>query len=143
MDMVHSEAKVSSAAAPQRMASSHEGWLSDYLAQLQVMWLRASMPAQAVLLLVDQSDYAGNLVLSMLRSRQRFTQVHGDSRATVGYARRLFVEEAIRLVYESLSLEFTPPQLGLLNQTRQAILVFAEGEVSVSDGRLPFDGGSK
>lgn len=143
MTTLPAEANQSLVTAPERLPSSHVGWVSDYLSQLQVMWLRASMPAQAVLLLIDRADYAGNLVLSLLQSRQKFIQFRSDSRATLGYARRWYVEETIGLVYDSLSLEFTPPDISLLDQTRQGILVFAEGEVSVSDGRLPLHGAPK
>ncbi len=125
------------------MPSSHHAWVSDYLSRLQIMWVRASMPPQGVLVLIDRTDYAGSLVLSLLRSRQKFTQVLADSRATVGYSARAFVEESIRLVYDSLSREFTPPETALLDQARHAVLVFAEGEVSVCDARIPLNGAPK
>ncbi len=140
MDVLSMSTKESQRAAAQPLPSSHHAWLSDYLSRLQVMWWRTSMPAQAVLLLVDRHDYPGSLVLSLLRSREQLTQVLTDSRATVGYAPRSFVEDTIRLVYDSLSLEFTPPEMSLLAQASQAILVFADGEVSVSDGRIPLNG---
>lgn len=140
MNVSHAETRASLTVAPQRSSYSHHEWVSDYLSQLQVMWLRASMPEQAVLVLVERSDYAGGLVLSLLRSKQKLTQILVDSRATVGYASRTSVEETICLVYDSLSFEFTPPEKALLDQTRQPVLVFADGEVSVFDGRLPLEG---
>lgn len=139
MNVLPIATRPSQTASPQRLPSSHHDWVSDYLSQLQVMWWRASMPAQAVLLLVDRKDYPGGLVLSLLRSREQLTHVLTDSRATVGYASRSFVEETIHFVYDSLSLDFTPPEMSLLAQASQAILVFADGEVSVSDGRIPLD----
>ena len=139
MDILYKEVREHSAVAPQRLPISHHEWVSDYLPRLQVMWLRASMPEQAVLVLTDPFDYAGSLVLSLLRSKQKFTQILADSRATVGYASRASVEETICLVYDSLSFEFTPPEKALLDQTRQPVLVFADGDVSVIDGRLPLD----
>lgn len=143
MDVSFAEKTENSTAAPQRLPSSHHEWVSDYFSQLQVMWLRASMPEQAVVVLIDRSDYAGSLVLSLLRSQQKFTPIFIDLRATVGYASRTSVDETIRLVYDSLSFEFTPPEKALLDQTRQPVMVFADGEVSVSDGRIPLDGASK
>lgn len=143
MDVSFAEKTENSTAAPKRLPSSHHEWVSDYFSQLQVMWLRASMPEQAVVVLIDRSDYAGSLVLSLLRSQQKFTPIFIDLRATVGYASRTSVDETIRLVYDSLSFEFTPPEKALLDQTRQPVMVFADGEVSVSDGRIPLDGASK
>lgn len=139
MNVSYAETRESLTEGAKRLSCSHHEWVSDYLSQLQVMWLRASMPEQAVLVLVERSDYAGSLVLSLLRSKQKLTQILVDSRATVGYASRTSVEEIIRLVYDSLSFEFTPPEKALLDQTRQPVLVFADGEVSVFDGRLPLE----
>ena len=143
MDVSYTEKTENSSTAPQRLPSSHHEWVSDYFSRLQVIWLRASMPEQAVVVLIDRSDYAGSLVLSLLRSQQKFTPILVDLRATVGYASRTSVDETIRLVYDSLSFEFTPPEKALLDQTRQPVMVFADGEVSVSDGRIPLDGASK
>lgn len=86
------------------------------------------------MLLVARKDYAGNLLLSLLRSQQQLTTVFSDTAATLAYGLRHCVEQCIDLVYGSLSLEFTPPEIGQLADMNNALLVFADTEVSIIDG---------
>jgi hypothetical protein len=91
-----------------------------------------------VLLLVAGSDYAGNLVLSQLRSQQALSIVSIDCSVTLAYADRDVVQASIDFIYDSLSLEFTPPEIQRLATTTHPVLVFADTEVFLLDGAQNF-----
>lgn len=118
---------------PPRQPFGCENWLSPYLAECEALWQREAVPQHTVLLLVAGADYAGNLVLSQLRSRQALSTVVIDCRVTLAYAADDAVQESIRFVYDSLSLEFTPPEIQRLATTTHALLVFADTEVFLFD----------
>jgi hypothetical protein len=119
---------------PQRQPSGYADWLSPYLAECDSLWQREALPKNTVLLLVAGADYAGDLVLSQLRSKQALSTVLTDSKVTVAYADRSVVQESIHFVYDSLSLEFTPPEIERLTTTTHPLLVFADTEVFSLDG---------
>jgi hypothetical protein len=119
---------------PQRQPSGYADWLSPYLAECDSLWQREALPKNTVLLLVAGADYAGNLVLSQLRSKQALSTVLTDSKVTMAYADLSVVQESIHFVYDSLSLEFTPPEIGRLTTTMHPLLVFADTEVFLLDG---------
>ena len=112
--------------------------MSSYLAECEALWRRQVVPENAVLMLVQESDYAGNLLLSLLRSQQQLTPVLLDAKFTLAHAPRSAVEERIQFVYASLSLEFTPPEIQRLRTVKNALLVFADTEVSAIDGTQIF-----
>ena len=119
---------------PQRKPLGDADWLSPYLAECEPLWQREALPQNTVLLLVAGADYAGNLVLSQLRSKQALSTVLTDSKVTMAYATRSVVQESIHFVYDSLSLEFTPPEIDRLTTTMHPLLVFADTEVFLLDG---------
>jgi hypothetical protein len=119
---------------PQRQPSGYADRLSPYLAECDSLWQREALPKNTVLLLVAGADYAGNLVLSQLRSKQALSTVLTDSKVTMAYADRSVVQESIHFVYDSLSLEFTPPEIERLTTTMHPLLVFADTEVFLLDG---------
>jgi len=112
--------------------------MSSYLAECEALWRRQVVPENAVLMLVERSDYAGNLLLSLLRSQQQLTNVLIDDKFTLAHAHRSVVEEKIQFVYASLSLEFTPPEIQRLRTFKNALLVFSDTEVSAIDGTHVF-----
>jgi hypothetical protein len=119
---------------PQRQPWGDADWLSPYLAECEPLWQREALPKNTVLLLVAGADYAGNLVLSQLRSKQALSTVLTDPKVTMAYADRSVVQESIHFVYDSLSLEFTPPEIDRLTSTMHPLLVFADTEVFLLDG---------
>ncbi len=119
---------------PQRQPLGDADWQSPYLAECETLWQQAALPQNTVLLLVAGADYAGNLVLSQLRSQGVLSTVLIDSRVTLAYADRSLVQDSIHFVYDSLSLEFTPPEIDRLATTMHALLVFADTEVFLLDG---------
>ena len=119
---------------PLRQPLGDADWLSPYLAECEPLWQRKALPQNTALLLVAGADYAGNLVLSQLRSKQALSTVLTDSKVTMAYADRSVVQESIHFVYDSLSLEFTPPEIDRLTTTTHPLLVFADTEVFLLDG---------
>ena len=119
---------------PQCLPLGRAGGLSSYLAECEALWRRQVVPENAVLLLIEKSDYAGNLLLSLLRSQQQLTNLLIDQKFTLSHASRSIVEEKIQFVYASLSLEFTPPEIQRLRTFKNALLVFSDTEVSALDG---------
>ncbi|MCE2859857.1 MAG: hypothetical protein LW731_08435 [Oxalobacteraceae bacterium] len=116
----------------------HADWLLPYLAECESLWHRENLPQHTVLLLVAGSDYAGNLVLSQLRSQQTLSIVLIDCNVTLAYAPRDVVKASIEFIYDSLSLEFTPPEIQRLVTTTHPVLVFADTEVFLLDGAQNF-----
>ncbi len=112
----------------------HADWLSPYLAECESLWHRENLPQHTVLLLVAGSDYAGSLVLSQLKSQQTLSIVSIDCNVTLAYADRDVVQASIDFIYDSLSLEFTPPEIQRLATTTHPVLVFADTEVFLLDG---------
>ncbi len=119
---------------PQRQTLVHTDWLSPYLAECEALWQRGVLPQHSVLLLVAGADYAGNLVLSQLRSQQALSIISLDCNVTLAYAARDVVQASIDFIYDSLSLEFTPPEIQRLATTTHALLVFSDTEVFLLDG---------
>ena len=119
---------------PQHQPLGYADWLSPYLAACEPLWQREALPQNMVLLIVAGADYAGNLVLSQLRSQQALSTLLTDSKLTMAYAARAVVQESIHFVYDSLSLEFTPPEIERLTTTTHPLLVFADTEVFLLDG---------
>lgn len=118
---------------PQCLPLGRAGGLSSYLAECEALWRRQVVPENAVLLLIEKSDYAGNLLLSLLRSQQQLTNLLIDEKFTLAHAPRNVVEEKVQFVYASLSLEFTPPEIQRLRTFKNALLVFSDSEVSALD----------
>jgi hypothetical protein len=52
---------------------------------------------------------------------------------TLAYAARDVVQASIDFIYDSLSLEFTPPEIQRLATTMHALLVFSDTEVFLLD----------
>jgi hypothetical protein len=119
---------------PQRQPLAHADWLSPYLAECEALWQRGGLPQHTVLLLVAGSDYAGNLVLSQLRSQHALSILSMDRHVTLAHAARDVVQASIDFIYDSLSLEFTPPEIQCLATTTHALLVFSDTEVFLLDG---------
>jgi hypothetical protein len=105
--------------------------LSDCLPDCQAVWQQSTQPDHIVLLLVAHDDFAGNLLLSLLRSAQQLTPIRTDAEVTLACAPRGWVEDRLTMVYESLSRDFTPPDLQQLGAASRALLVFADTEVMV------------
>lgn len=123
---------------PQCLPLGRADDMSSYLAECEALWRRQGVPDNAVLMLIQKSDYAGNLLVSLLRSQQQLTPVLIDAKFTLAHAPRSVVEEKIQFVYASLSLEFTPPEMQRLRTVKNALLVFADTEVSALDGTQMF-----
>ena len=119
---------------PQCLPLGRAGGMSSYLAECEALWRHQVVPESAVLMLIQKSDYAGNLLLSLLRSQQQLTNLLIDEKFTLAHAPRSIVEEKIQFVYASLSLEFTPPEIQRLRTFKNALLVFSDTEVSALDG---------
>ena len=120
--------------APRCLPLGRAGGMSSYLAECEALWRRQAVPEKAVLMLIEKSDYAGNLLLSLLRSERQLTSVLSDEKFTLSYAPRSVVEEKIQFVYASLSSEFTPPEIQRLRTFKNALLVFSDTEVTALDG---------
>lgn len=118
----------------QDQAWGQTDWLSPYLAECERLWHREDLPQHTVLLLVAESDYVGSLVLSQLRSQQTLSILSIDCNVTLAYAARDVVQASIDFIYDSLSLEFTTPEIHRLATTTNALLIFADTEVLLLDG---------
>ena len=123
---------------PQCLALGRSEGISSYLAECEALWRREVVPENAVLMLVQKSDYAGNLLLSLLRSQQQLSPVLIDAKFTLAHASLSVVEEKIQFVYASLSLEFIPPEIRRLRKVKNALLVFTDTEVLATDGTQIF-----
>ncbi len=114
-------------------ASRAKATLFLYVDQCASVWRQQGLSSGMALVIVEHTDFAGSLVLSLLEARPGTRRVQQDALTRMVVASRTTVGEVIDIAFGSLSLEFSAPPIHRLFDSACPLMVFAGAGVEIMD----------